>query len=60
MSSSHGDHAPGSPVSVETPRVYDGLGSALRDAYRRDKGLPNDMMDCLARLDAASGHTKLS
>ncbi|MBW4329695.1 hypothetical protein KY084_02245 [Stakelama sp. CBK3Z-3] len=45
------------PVTVETPRVYDAVGSALRNAYDRDRGLPDDMARALNRLDDVPAHS---
>tara|TARA_B100000678_G_C18160167_1_gene482680 strand:+ start:290 stop:478 length:189 start_codon:yes stop_codon:yes gene_type:complete len=39
------------PVTVEAPHAYDAVGLALRDAYGRDRGLPDDMQAALNRLD---------
>ena len=36
---------------VEAPRVGDAIGIALRDAYERDLGLPEDMAATLRRLN---------
>lgn len=36
--------------TVELPRPYDALGRALRDAYQRDQGLPEDIRILLRRL----------
>jgi hypothetical protein len=43
----------GSPPAyrVEAPRASDAIGSALRDAFARDIGLPDDMMAMLASLN---------
>lgn len=38
---------------VEPPRVGDAIGLALRDAYERDLGLPEDMAAMLRRLGSA-------
>ena len=36
---------------VEAPRASDAIGLALRDAYERDLGLPDDMAAMLRRLN---------
>ena len=36
---------------VEAPRASDAIGNALRDAYERDLGLPEDMAAMLRRLN---------
>lgn len=36
---------------VEAPRASDAIGFALRDAYERDLGLPDDMAAMLRRLN---------
>jgi len=36
---------------VPDPRASDDLGTALRDAFVRDIGIPADMMALLAALD---------
>ena len=38
---------------VAAPRVCDALGMALRNAYERDLGLPEDMANLLRRLNTA-------
>ncbi|MAX00555.1 MAG: hypothetical protein CMN72_13135 [Sphingomonas sp.] len=48
---SSGESSSSTPVTVEVPRVYDGLGAALKKAYGRDAGLPDDMLRALDRLD---------
>ena len=52
-----GSHAPRSPERrtdsgywVEAPRTTDAIGFVLRDAYDRDRGLPDDMQDLLSQL----------
>jgi len=35
---------------VEAPRASDAIGLALRDAYARDLGLPDDMTAMLRQL----------
>lgn len=52
-----GSHAPRSPLGrtdsgywVEAPRTTDAIGFVLRDAYNRDRGLPDDMQELLSRL----------
>jgi len=37
---------------VEAPRASDAIGLALRGAYERDLGLPEDMAKMLRRLNA--------
>ena len=39
---------------VERPRAGDAIGIALRDAYTRDLGLPDDLAALLGRLDHRS------
>lgn len=39
---------------VEAPRASDAIGLALRDAYERDLGLPEDMARMLRRLNGGS------
>lgn len=36
---------------VEAPRASDAVGLALRDAYARELGLPDDMAALLRRLN---------
>ncbi|MBN8810988.1 MULTISPECIES: hypothetical protein [Sphingomonas] len=36
---------------VEAPRASDAIGLALRDAYARDAGLPDDMAAMLRQLN---------
>ena len=44
----------GSPAyQVEAPRASDAIGLALRDAFERDYGLPEDMSRLLRRLNGA-------
>ncbi len=52
-----GSHAPRSPDGrtdsgywVEAPRTTDAIGFVLRDAYDRDRGLPDDMQELLSQL----------
>lgn len=40
---------------VGTPRASDALGSALRDAYRRDAALPEDLAQLLRQLNGNGG-----
>jgi hypothetical protein len=40
---------------VEAPRASDAIGLALRDAYERDLGLPEDMAAMLRSLNGSSG-----
>ena len=42
---------------VEAPRASDALALALRDAYSRDLGLPDDMAAMLRRLNRWDGHS---
>lgn len=42
---------------VAAPRASDAIGLALRDAYERDYGLPEDMAQMLRRLNGASTRT---
>lgn len=44
-------HSSGPAYRVEAPRVCDAVGSALRDAFAREIGLPDDMAAMLARLN---------
>ena len=39
---------------VEAPRASDAIGLALRDAYERDLGLPEDMAKMLRSLNGAA------
>lgn len=39
---------------VAAPRASDAIGLALRDAYERDYGLPDDMAQMLRRLNGAN------
>lgn len=39
---------------VEAPRVGDAVGVALRDAFEREIGMPDDMRAMLRRLDRSS------
>ncbi len=41
------------PYQVERPRASDAIGLALRDAFERDYGLPDDMAKLLRRLNGA-------
>lgn len=47
--------APAQAFRVEAPRVSDALSLALRDAYARDLGMPEDMATLLRRLDRYGG-----
>ncbi|WP_264940648.1 hypothetical protein [Sphingomonas caeni] len=38
---------------MQAPRASDAIGLALRDAYERDYGLPDDMTKLLRRLNGA-------
>ena len=42
---------------VQAPRASDAIGLALRDAFERDYGLPEDMAQLLRRLNGASTRT---
>ena len=42
---------------VEPPRASDAIGLALRDAFERDLGLPDDMAAMLRRLHRGGPHT---
>ena len=46
--------AKASGFRVEAPRASDAIGLALRDAFDRDLGLPDDMMAILCRLNGGS------
>jgi hypothetical protein len=48
------DASPGYRVHV--PRAEDAIGMALRDAYARDCGLPDDMVAMLRRLNEVSSY----
>lgn len=39
---------------VEAPRASDAIGLALRDAYERDLGLPEDMAKMLRSLNGSA------
>lgn len=41
-------------VAVERPRTSDAIGSALRNAFDLEGGLPGDIQRLLQRLDGAS------
>lgn len=52
-----GSNAPRSPSGqrdsgywVEAPRTTDAIGFVLRDAYARDRGLPDELEDLLDQL----------
>lgn len=52
-----GSYAPRSPEGrtdsgywVEAPRTTDAIGFVLRDAFDRDRGLPDDMQNLLSQL----------
>lgn len=51
MPSPSGQDADRRRMVVAEPRAYDAMGSALRDAYCRDAGIPDDMLNCLSQLD---------
>ncbi|MGK6321227.1 hypothetical protein [Sphingomonas sp. DT-204] len=38
---------------VERPRAGDAIGVALREAYERDLGMPDDLAALLSRLDGS-------
>jgi hypothetical protein len=40
---------------VEAPHASDAVGSALRDAFARELGLPDDMAAMLTRLNGRAG-----
>jgi len=40
---------------VEIPRASDAIGLALRDAFARELGLPDDMAAMLVRLNGQGG-----
>jgi len=42
---------PSPEFRVEAPRAGDAIGGALRGAFERDLGLPDDMAAMLRRLD---------
>jgi len=44
-------------VAVERPRASDAIGTALRNAFDREAGLPSDMMRLLRCLDSAGDRT---
>jgi len=46
-----------SAYQVEAPRASDAIGLALRDAFERDYGLPEDMSRLLRRLNGADTRT---
>lgn len=39
------------PYRVEAPRASDAVGAALREAFEREIGLPDDMVAMLHRLN---------
>lgn len=39
------------PMQVEAPQSYDGIGQALRSAYRNDRNAPDPLANVLRRLD---------
>lgn len=43
---------------VEAPRASDAIGLALRDAYARDLGLPDDMAAMLRQLNRDDQRTR--
>lgn len=43
---------------VEAPRASDAIGFALRDAYERDLGLPDDMAATLRRLNGSGARER--
>ena len=47
------DKAGNPAYQVEAPRASDAIGLALRDAFERDYGLPEDMSILLRRLNGA-------
>ncbi|HWK35343.1 MAG TPA: hypothetical protein VNR91_03695 [Sphingomonas sp.] len=48
LSSSKRNHA----MIVERPRESDAIGAALREAYSRQLGIPDDLADLLRQLSA--------
>ncbi len=44
------DEASSPGYRVEAPRASDAIGTALRDAYQRELGLPDDMASMLRQL----------
>jgi hypothetical protein len=52
-SSASSEKAEHPAYQVERPRASDAIGLALRDAYERDYGLPEDMAKLLRRLNGA-------
>ncbi|MCW3835847.1 hypothetical protein ACFQ1E_05035 [Sphingomonas canadensis] len=42
---------------MERPRAGDAVGHALREAYERDLGLPEDMSSLLHRLNRVLSHS---
>lgn len=42
---------------VQAPRASDAIGLALRDAFERDYGLPEDMTTLLRQLNGADTRT---
>ena len=51
------DYVYGRGVAVERPRASDAIGTALRNAFDREAGLPSDMMRLLRCLDSAGDRT---
>ena len=41
----------GNGYRVELPRTCDAIGVALRDAYERDLGVPDDMLVLLRKIN---------
>lgn len=59
-----GSHAPRSPEGqrdsgywVEAPRTTDAIGFVLRDAYDRDRNVPDEMQELLSQLCEMRGDT---
>ena len=44
-------HSTARPVTVPAPHSWDGIGQALRAAYRNHRDPPNDIAAVLSRLD---------
>ena len=44
-------HSTARPVTVPAPHSWDGIGQALRAAYRNHRDPPNDIATVLSRLD---------
>ncbi len=44
-----------SPYVVAVPRASDAVGAVLRDAYDRDRSIPDDMASLLQQLNGNGG-----